>query len=518
MAEANFRVIITGEVASDFNYSEVVNTAARLFKCTPAQAQKLLGNQPTTLKRVMDKQTALRYCQQLLKAGIICRVENDSMQTSAPDIGKVDVKRAIPQDSVTGTVSLANLAAEKPILQPAPSATMAQPHINAVRSAPKQNLSHSNLSLEPIAPEPVPDEAESNQAQAAPLRKNQAPSPLSLQVVAEASRQPEPSAVFEPTATHEIICPKCKNVQRIASECSHCGIVFSKFVGDKRLAQEQQEQENPVAEAKAQEWDEMSWFIGENFESYRDKFVAIANNNDKFVPQWHWPAFLVPYAWFIHRKLYVYYGIYLAYFVLMIFLGVAPFVSALMANTVCALSANYIYYRHAKRKIAMCDDDIDARRIDIIEAGETNSIIVTLGATLGLILLTWVLIFNFMVRPVVNALLDSLEQDQAFVDKGSKEEKPTRAAMVMLKNVVIGTKIAKNVTGEHFDIPNDMDELRDALKLEPAAADLQFKDSWGKAMHYYGDNQHIRIESAGPDSKWNSDDDIVLESRVPQKE
>jgi len=87
----------------------------------------------------------------------------------------------------------------------------------------------------------------------------------------------------------------------------------------------------------------------------------------------------------------------------------------------------------------------------------------------------------------------------------------------MLKNVVIGTKIAKEITGEKFSIPSNMDDLRDALKLEPAAADLQFQDSWHKEMHYYGDNQRIRIESSGPDTKWNTEDDIVLEVRVPRK-
>jgi len=519
MAEANFRVIITGEIAAEFNYSDVVKTAAKLFRCTPAQAQKLLGNQPTTLKRAMDKQTAMRYCQQLLRAGIICRIESDAQKAIHSASARININNAIAQDTATQAVSLAGgLAAEKPILQAHDSHKSTREALKSMANHGNLSLQNSQLSLEPIANDSAVAQEKTPPMPSRQLSPASGGPALSLEATNDASLTPSQgqNSTFEPTATHEIICPKCKNVQRIASECSHCGIVFSKFVGDKKNEIEAAETNNEDVEASAREWEELSWFVGENYESYRHKFVAIANNDDKFVPQWHWPAFLVPYAWFIHRKLYAYYAIYLAYYIVMIILGVAPFVSALIGNTICAVSANFIYYRHAKRKIELCDDDVDARRIDIIEAGETNSIFLTLGATLGLIILTWILIFNFMVKPVVNAMLNSLQQDQAFIEQGSKDEKTTRAAMVMLKNVVVGTMVAKKIAGEEFDIPNNLDDLQDALKMEPAAADLHFKDGWGKSIHYYGDNQRIRIESAGADSKWNSEDDIVLESKVPQ--
>jgi len=509
MAEAHFRVIITGEIAADFNYSDVVKTAARLFKCSPAQAQKLLGNHPTTLKRAMDKQTAMLYCQQLLKAGIVCRIENDTQQTAAAANTanvKVNANHAMARDTDTQAVSLVGLPAEKPSPMP--------------KRNPINTLDDGGLSLEPvqnIAPAAADKSLNFKNNIRATGSSGSAPQ-LSLVEDPAPVQDQQQQANFEPTATHEIICPKCKNVQRVASECSHCGVVFSKYVGDKNIENEADQKLQEVTEASAKEWQELSWFVGENFESYRHKFEAIAAKDDKYVAQWHWPAFLVPYAWFIHRKLYPYFAAYFAYYTLMIIIGVAPIVSALIGNTICALAANYIYYRHVKRKLEMCDDDIDARRIDIIEAGETNTIFVTLAATLGLIIFSWILIFNLMVRPVVNALMDSMEQDQAFVEQGTNDEKTTRAGMVMLKNVVIGTKMAKEVSGEHFTIPADMDALREALKLEPAAADLQFKDGWDNPMHYFGDNQRIRIESAGADGKWNSEDDIVLESRVPKHE
>jgi len=514
MADANFRVIITGEIAADFEYSAVVNTAARLFKCTPAQAQKLLGNQPTTLKRAMDKQTAVRYCQQLLKAGIICRIENDAVY------GKVDINRPIAHDSATQTISLVGgLPAEKPILRPDPITNRAtqEPHPDTASSS--NAFASGGLSLEPMEDKAEAEPAPSKMPEAKPHPTNVGLSLVDTPAANSARPEAPSNTVFEPTATHEIICPKCKNIQRIASECSHCGVVFSKYVGDKRDENIEQQTHQEEVEEQAKEWDELSWFVGENFEAYQQKFVAIANNDDKFVAQWHWPAFLVPYAWYVHRKLYAFFGAYLAYYCAMIIIGVAPFISALIGNTACALSANYLYYRHAKRKIAECDDDIDGRRIDIIETGGTNSIFLTLAATLGLILLSWILIFNFMVKPVINAVLDSIQEDQAFISKGhGDKDKTTRANMVMLKNVVIGTKIAKEMTGEEFPIPNDMDELRDAFKLEPAAADLQFRDGWDKPMHYYGDEQRIKIESAGADGEWNSEDDIVLISKVPSRE
>lgn len=524
MANANFKVVITGEVASDFEYSHVVNTAARLFKCTPAQAQKLLCKHPTTLKRVKDKATALRYCQQLLKAGIVCRVENEG-ESAAAVTGKKPLSRPIPKDSATQALDLM------------PNQRSAQQSIPAIN--PALVAKPQSLSLEPIE-QPHDHQPELNPAPPAP-RAPAAKAPpamgLSIEpVISQAAPQAtEPPAAVPPpqvtrqnnvaanpqtpinTGTNEIVCPKCRTKQRVTGECANCGIVFSKFVGDRPVPQSQ-EQEVNEEELQSELWDELAWFIGEHFEAYRLKFADIINNDDRFVPQWHWPAFLVPYAWFIHRKLYTFFAGYIAYFTVMTMFGVMPFVSALIGNTLCALGANYVLYRHAMSKIEQCSDDPDSRRIDIIEAGQPNSIFVTLGSTLAMILFVWMLIFNFLVRPMVNAMLDTVEQDQAFIQQGKKSDAPTKLAMIMLKNVVIGTSMAKHAVGEKFEIPKNMDQLRHALELEPAAADLQFKDSWGNPLQYSADNTTITIESSGADGKWDSDDDIVLNAIIPEYE
>ena len=74
MAEANYRVVLTGDVLDDYSTEDVAQTAAKLFKCSAEKAQKLLAHKQTPLKRIMDQTTAERYRTSLNKAGIDCKV------------------------------------------------------------------------------------------------------------------------------------------------------------------------------------------------------------------------------------------------------------------------------------------------------------------------------------------------------------------------------------------------------------------------------------------------------------
>ena len=90
---------------------------------------------------------------------------------------------------------------------------------------------------------------------------------------------------------------------------------------------------------------DFSLFIGKNADSYIQKFRKFnADGVDKFSWTWHWPAFFFGFWWLLYRKLYVWAVI--AFLSLMIPYGF------LLNSLVYGVVANYIYYRHVKKKIS----------------------------------------------------------------------------------------------------------------------------------------------------------------------
>ena len=74
------------------------------------------------------------------------------------------------------------------------------------------------------------------------------------------------------------------------------------------------------------------------------KFRAFKTvDREKFSVTWNWPAFLIPPPWLLYRKMY-FWGI------LSIVLGFIPLVN-ILASIGFGMTGNYIYYKHAKKKI-----------------------------------------------------------------------------------------------------------------------------------------------------------------------
>jgi Tfp pilus assembly protein PilE len=85
-------------------------------------------------------------------------------------------------------------------------------------------------------------------------------------------------------------------------------------------------------------------FISKNSEKYLSKFDNFkVGEVDSFRATWHWPAFFVPFFWMLYRKLY-------GWAILAFFIGIIPYIG-LLAGIVWAMVANYIYYKHAKKKL-----------------------------------------------------------------------------------------------------------------------------------------------------------------------
>jgi formylglycine-generating enzyme len=185
-------------------------------------------------------------------------------------------------------------------------------------------------------------------------------------------------------------CSKCG--QKIADDVTFCG-----NCGQKVGAANANQTENPemqsatagdaqssfqqsAASSETITNEDYHHFIGKNADRYISKFTNFeAGNTTRFKATWHWPAFFVPFPWCLYRKLYLW--ALLAFFIpvilgfIIIFLTAAftigagglsdqqsisllikryvvlCYIAQLAINIACGISANYIYYKHARGKI-----------------------------------------------------------------------------------------------------------------------------------------------------------------------
>lgn len=135
--------------------------------------------------------------------------------------------------------------------------------------------------------------------------------------------------------------------------------------------EEEHEQENNVKDEEIEEVEaviessdqsktevteeDFAHFIGKNADKYLSKFGEFTvRGADKFALTWHWPVFFFGFLWMLYRKLYLW--ALLAFFLPII----APFVSSyfnLLIMIAWGMTGNYIYYKHAKKKILKLKTD-----------------------------------------------------------------------------------------------------------------------------------------------------------------
>ncbi|MHC4153172.1 MAG: DUF2628 domain-containing protein [Planctomycetota bacterium] len=128
--------------------------------------------------------------------------------------------------------------------------------------------------------------------------------------------------------------------------------------------------------------DEFYYFIGDNASKYLRKFGKFyADGRDKFAFTWHWPAFLVMIIWMAYRKLY-------GWAIVVFFLSFIPFLGFLLW-VIFGLTGNYLYYKHAKKKILKLKatqtfSDSDQMSVALRKIGGVNfgAMVIGIGVTL----------------------------------------------------------------------------------------------------------------------------------------
>ncbi len=161
-------------------------------------------------------------------------------------------------------------------------------------------------------------------------------------------------------------CAKCgKQAVEGSSFCLDCSDILSNIQSD--------------GQRSATMNREYDTFIGNNADKYLPKFKKFnINGIDSFSVTWHWPAFFVPFYWMLYRKLYL-------WALLVFVLSAIPFVNFILM-IVFGFTGNYIYYKHAKKKlleISLPPSFTDIQKaVNIARQGGTNSVAVILAPIL----------------------------------------------------------------------------------------------------------------------------------------
>jgi len=168
-------------------------------------------------------------------------------------------------------------------------------------------------------------------------------------------------------------CKQCgKEVGSSETFCRHCGARISSLTGPR----------GALSGADAGEQD-LAVFIGKNAATYLAAFRKFnQNGSDSFTATWHWPAFFLNFWWLLYRKLYV-------WALVPLLLGCIPYVG-LFTSIAFGVSANYIYYRHAKKKLleVKAQPGSDAERTAALaRAGGVNSMVVVAAPLLAVAVL-----------------------------------------------------------------------------------------------------------------------------------
>lgn len=302
-------------------------------------------------------------------------------------------------------------------------------------------------------------------------------------------------------ADTEFRCPKCNTLQDKGEECIQCGIIFAKYQPPAVAVTPVDEEPETAYVTEDGQWDEIALFVGDNIEQYQHKFRQLYDNDGKYKLQWHWAAFCIPIPWLIFRKMYLW---AVAYFVIM---SLSPWYLLLPVILLPGFFGNYLYYRHAVSGIGKITSVGTQRREDIIKAGGSNSILMTIGISLLAGIIMSVIMYKLLFAPLVEQAMQQVSGDIQFIAKDdSPGTKATKVQMLMLKNALIMQKAVKSKTEANFHMPADMDELMQMMDNPPNMD----KDYWGTTMTYTLDGNTLVFRSAGADKSFDTEDDIVL--------
>ncbi len=481
-----YRVILTGEPKLGEQPDEVIERLEPVLKLETEKVRRLLSGKPRAVGRPVTRTKAEKILGLLSDAGADCYIEQ--------------VNEILPRSIHKGQTTEDSPSPLRPKSQPLGAIT--------------EKLAPSAWSLEPVS-----FGAPATKAPAAKAPANNAgPPPL-----ARAADMDSGLTLAEPAAEdsflfkkpEHIVCPKCGHEQTPAQICEVCGLVFRKHqaaVNREDVAQAQPPPARALAgrgRAPGKADADLELFIGPNLRTYLDKFDNFRDREaEHFALTWHWPALFVPFFWALYRKLWLWSAL----------MFVSGLVLPLISNVAWALTANYLYFRHARGTTASLRRVYRSGNIDqqIAAAGGTSATAVWIAIVAIVLLQYWAFKAIFAPRSnMVGGITQAVVHQQGNIQTQLTPElarDPSAAKTLGSLNILeLGVKmwLVGRAKGRSPDEVTWVEISRDLnLKQQDLA------DAWDTPIRYEGYPQSFALRSAGPDRLFETGDDITLRSET----
>ena len=247
--------------------------------------------------------------------------------------------------------------------------------------------------------------------------------------------------------------------------------------------------------------------VAVNTEYYFRQFAKFGSlERPSFAISWHWPSFFAFFFWAMYRKLWLWAGVNLAGGVVLMF-TVAPGFGYLAWALLWPLTANYLYYRHIRRRVlasAAADDGGDGRQVD---SGGVSRAAVGFG-----------ILLVFLLSVVLNQTISErileqyIEQAGEFIPgPGSRQrgDGSTIAEDAALTPEVARTVTALKAIAGVLQVAVS-DEAQESEKVVQSVfrriiRQRRVNDAWGTAFELRRDaSGQIALISAGPDGVFDN--------------
>lgn len=296
-------------------------------------------------------------------------------------------------------------------------------------------------------------------------------------------------------------CSKCgKEVAENGSFCSICG---------EKVDNVRNNIQNLTLSSSIKD-DDFATFVGKNSEKYLTKFAKFnVGGIDSFKATWHWPAFFVPFWWMLYRKLYLWALliiclkiITLCFFITSVLYIVIMNVICIIVTIVIAITANYLYYKHAKKKIlalkSLHESSDEQSAIEIARVGGVSKVIIWIGASILILLF-----IGFMSALIIPRIM------------GHTEEARQAKATMQIESIESALKLYKLDNGSYPTTEQGLKALVEAPTVGNRNLPQNWrqggylekgkipKDPWGNDFVYVCPGSHgdFDLSSLGKDGK-----------------
>ncbi len=471
-----YSVILTGDPKLGEDIDDVVERLAPLLKLEPEKARRLLSGKPRPVGKPVERPRAEKILRLLSNAGADCYIEQ--IDEALPR----SLHRAPPREPPHPSTPL------RPKSQPLGPLT--------------EKLAPSAWSLEPVifgAP-PSKAEPETPETPAPFFPARDEDSGLSL-----AERPVDDGPSFKKPEL--IVCPKCGHEQPAGEECEACGIIFHKY---QPVANREEASVPSAARAEASRGrravaadGDLELFIGPNGRTYLDKFENFRDaRGEHFALTWHWPALFVPFFWALYRKLWLW--------------SILTFISTallpLISNVGWALTANYLYFRHARAGTERVRGLFRGSGIEqqIARAGGTSAGAVWIAIIALVFLQYW--IYTTVLSPmfrragdITQAVLIRPQDAEPRLGPELARNPAAVRTLAALGVLEVGVKFWFATKGRGRQ-PDEVtwDEILSDLKMPQK----DLANVWNTPIRYEGYPTGFALRSAGPDRLFGAGDDI----------